>query len=57
MRKRCYFCNGRFGLIRYRYGIRQFCSNTQGRRCKSRFIAEQVYNLQTQRRWFGWLSS
>jgi hypothetical protein len=24
--KRCFQCNGRFGLIRYRYGLKHFCS-------------------------------
>lgn len=57
MRKRCYYCNGRFGLIRYRHGMRHFCSNQHGRACKSKFIAEQTFNLQTRRRWYGWLST
>ena len=24
--KRCYQCNGRFGLIRHRFALKQFCS-------------------------------
>ena len=24
--KRCYQCDGRFGLIRHRFGLKQFCS-------------------------------
>lgn len=57
MRKRCYYCNGRFGLIRYRHGMRHFCSNQHGKACKSRFIHELTFKVQTQRRWYGWLST
>jgi hypothetical protein len=37
--QRCYQCNGRFGLIRRRFGMKQFCST----RCV------QVYKINTER--------
>jgi hypothetical protein len=38
-RQRCYQCNGHFGLIRRRFGMKQFCST----RCV------QVYKINTER--------
>ena len=34
--KRCYRCGGRFGLIRHRLALKQFCSQ----RCLSEYKAE-----------------
>jgi hypothetical protein len=33
---RCYQCNGRFGLVRHRLGLMQFCST----RCLSQYKAD-----------------
>src|SRR3977135_4188479 len=34
--RRCYRCNGLFGLIRHRFGLRQFCSTS----CLIKYRAE-----------------
>ena len=34
--KRCFQCNGRFGLIRYSHALKQFCS----KRCVNKYKAD-----------------
>ena len=42
---RCAYCDGRFGLVRYRQFGRQFCSNARRNRCKQRYLANHPDKL------------
>ena len=42
---RCAYCDGRFGLVRYRHFGRQFCSNARRNRCKQRYLANHPDKL------------
>lgn len=55
-RKRCAHCNGRFGLIRHNVGFKSFCSNTQGKRCKQRYLESRTYEM-SRARYMRWLAS
>ena len=46
--KRCFQCNGRFGLIHYRHGIKRFCS----KRCVNNYKSDTE---RTKSRIKGWL--
>jgi hypothetical protein len=36
--KRCHECGRKFGLIRHRWGLHQFCTNSCLQRYKNRFL-------------------
>ena len=50
--KRCYQCNGRFGLVRHRLGLKQFCSN----RCINQYKAEVERTTTRIKEWAHFLS-
>jgi hypothetical protein len=50
---RCYQCNGRFGLIRYRFALKQFCSNF----CIERHKADTGEESSRIKKWMAFLSN
>jgi hypothetical protein len=50
--KRCYQCNGRFGLIRYRFAQRQFCS----KQCVGKFKASAEREASRLKGWIAFLA-
>jgi hypothetical protein len=49
---RCYQCNGRFGLVRHRLGLKQFCST----RCLSQYKTEVDRTTTRIKEWTHYLS-
>ena len=50
--KRCYQCNGRFGLIRYRLAEKRFCS----KHCLNTYRANVGRKLSSIKKWTDFLS-
>lgn len=49
--KRCAHCNGRFGLVRYRRGMQQFCK----RKCREDYAREQFLEVRRRQSWYEYL--
>jgi hypothetical protein len=49
---RCYQCHGRFGLIRHRYALRQFCT----KQCLERFRNNSDREAHHLRKWAEFLT-
>jgi hypothetical protein len=49
--KRCYQCNGRFGLIRYRLALKAFCS----KRCLNEYNADSERRISRIKTWADFL--
>jgi hypothetical protein len=49
---RCYQCHGRFGLIRHRYALKQFCT----KECLERFRHEGDREAHRLKRWVEFLA-
>jgi hypothetical protein len=50
--KRCYQCHGRFGLIRYRFAQKQFCS----KQCVSKFKVSAEREASRLKGWIAFLA-
>ncbi len=50
--KRCYQCNGRFGLIRRRFALKQFCSNE----CLNKYKANSERKTSRIKEWTNFLA-
>ena len=50
--KRCFQCNGRFGLIRYRHGLKHFCS----KRCVNTYKSDTERKISRIKEWTGFLA-
>ena len=50
--KRCFQCNGRFGLIRYRYGLQHFCSQ----RCVNKYKSDTERKISRIKEWTVFLA-
>jgi hypothetical protein len=48
---RCYQCNGRFGLVRHRLGLRQFCST----RCLGQYRTDTERTATRLKEWADFL--
>jgi len=51
--KRCQHCNARFGLIRYHFASKQFCS----KRCAKKYEADIERHQFRSKRWIDFLAS
>lgn len=49
---RCYQCHGRFGLIRYRYALRRFCT----KQCLERFRNDNDREAYRLKKWAEFLT-
>jgi hypothetical protein len=50
--KRCYTCNGRFGLVRYRVALKQFCSKL----CLEKYKANTDRQASRSKQWIDFLT-
>lgn len=50
--KRCYQCNGRFGLIRYRLAHKNFCS----KQCRDKYRTDTEHKVSRIRKWTEFLA-
>jgi hypothetical protein len=50
--KRCFQCNGRFGLIRYRRGLKHFCSKW----CVNKYKADTERKISRIKEWTEFLA-
>ena len=50
--KRCFQCNGRFGLIRYRHGLKHFCS----KKCLNRYKSDTERKISRIKEWTDFLA-
>ena len=50
-RRRCYLCDGHFGLIRHRFAQKQFCSKT----CLEKYKTDTDHKLSRIKKWTEFL--
>jgi len=50
--KHCFQCNGRFGLIRYRHGLKHFCS----KRCVNTYKSDTERKISRIKEWTVFLA-
>jgi hypothetical protein len=50
--KRCYLCNGRFGLIRHRFALKQFCS----KQCMDQYKGKIESHGSRSKQWIDFLT-
>ena len=50
--KRCYTCSGRFGLVRYRVALKQFCSKL----CLEKYKANTDRQASRSKQWINFLT-
>jgi hypothetical protein len=51
-KRRCDMCNGRFGLVRYRFGWKQFCCKA----CLDSYLSDAVREAHRSRHWLDFLA-
>lgn len=51
-KRRCDMCNGRFGLVRHRFGWKQFCCKA----CLDNYLSRTTHEADRSRSWLEFLA-